>query len=181
MPIQDLIQLFNSARPQVGPIVLDATLQEDHSIEAEQTEDPIEEGGLVSDHRIVQPRPLRIVGVVVAAPASFLAPGGFTRPQKVWRRFRDMLNRGDVVDVITTLELYPSMSLMRVATTKSAGGGSANGLEIELVLRRVEFARIDVAQNIADVAQDLALGQAELGAQGAVAQAASELAALGVF
>lgn len=181
MPASDFIQLFNSVRPQVGPIVLDATLAEDHSVEAEQTENPIEEGGMVSDHRVVKPRGIVLTGLVVAFPASTLPPLSFTRHTTIWRRFRDMVIRGDVVDVVTTLEILPGMTLLRVGTVKTAGGGSANGLEFQLTLRKLEFARIDVGQAIADAAQDLALGQAELGAQGAIAKASADLAALGAL
>ncbi len=181
MPISDLIQLFNSVRPRVGPIVLDATLSEDHSVEAEQTENPIEEGGLVSDHRIVKPRAIVLVGLVVGFPASVLPPTSFSRHVTIFRRFRDMVIRGDVMDVVTNLEVLPGMTLLRVGVVKQAGGASANGLEFQLHLRKLEFARIDVGQAIADAAQDLALGQAELGAQGAVAKQSADLAALGAL
>lgn len=168
MAISDVIQLYNSLRPSVGPIVLDGALQEEHAIEAEQTENPIEEGGVVSDHRIVRPRQVTIVGVILSFPVTLLGASP-TRHVTVWRRLRDMVLRGDLHDVVTGLEIYPSMALTSVRTTRGAGGTSANSLDVTLTLQRIEFARLSVDQQLADQIQDLALAQAELGAQGAVA------------
>lgn len=181
MPISDYIQMFNFARPQVGPIVFDGTLQEDHGIEIDVTEEPVEEGGLVADHRIVRPRALKLVGVLLAFPDSILPPFSFSRHVTLWKRLVQLATLGDLHDVITTLEIHTAMTITYVRTVKGDGGRNANGLDVEVGLRKFEFARIDVAQQIADAAQDLALGQAELGAQGTLAQASAELAALGVF
>lgn len=179
MAIQDAIALFSATKPSVGPIMLDGSLSEDHAVEVDVTEEPIEEGGLVADHQIVRPRVVVIEGLVSAFPDSFLPPQTFTRHLSIWRRFRDIAIRGDLLDVVTTLEVYPGMKLTSVRTRRDVD--HTNALVILLTLRKFEFARVDVAQAVADAAQDLALGQAELGAQGTLAKMSTDLTNLGVL
>lgn len=174
--VLDVIRLFSFANPRIGPIVLDASLSESHSVDVRITDNPVELGGDVSDHAQVQPRRVQIDGVVVSFPNSLLpvAPFGFTRHIKAWRMLRDMGLRHEVVDVVTTLEIYPRMMIESLRTQRTP----ERALRVTIVMRQLEVAFVDVAQQLADAMQDMGLGQAELGAQGTQAALSAELQAL---
>ena len=174
--VLDVVRLFNFANPRIGPIVLDASLSESHGVQVAITDNPVELGGDVSDHAQVQPRRVQIEGIVVSFPNSLLpvAPFGFTRHLKVWRMIRDMALRHEIVDVVTTLEIYPRMLLEQAQTVRTKD----RALVISLTLRQLEVAFVDVSQQLADAVQDIGLGQAELGAQGTQAALTADLQAI---
>lgn len=176
MAATDVLQIFNLLKPTVGPIVLDASINEAHAVDVEWTDNPIEEGGIVSDHAIVQPRTLVIEGVVSRFPDSVLPPLKFTRHLLIWRRLRDMAIRRELVDIVTSLEIYPRMALLSVRTPRS--NEWTHSLKITIVARKMEFSVLDATQVVADAATDIAQGKAELGAQASLIAHSVEIAAM---
>jgi hypothetical protein len=176
MAASDVLQLFNLLKPTVGPIVLDASINESHAVDVEWTENPIEEGGIVSDHAIVAPRVVVIEGIVTRFPDSLLPPLKFTRHLLIWRRLRDMAIRRELYDIVTSLEIYPRMGILSVRTPRSNEWTHAS--KITIVARKMEFSVLDAAQVVSDAATDIAQGKAELGAQAALIARSTEIAAM---
>ncbi len=179
MPISDYVQLFSSRRPQIGPLVFDASIAEQHAFDVDYTDSPIEDGGRVADHAVIVPRTLALTVIAAPAPDSFLPPVSFTRPQRLWQTLCQLAALPELVDVVTTLEIYPRMAIVRVGTLRNAE--NTNAMEFDVVLRRIEFARVDAATQVAREAQDLALAEQDLGAQASFAKLAPDLARIGAL
>jgi hypothetical protein len=61
------------AKARIGIVELDASLSETHSMSAEVTNHPVEEGSEISDHIRKQPDSIQISGVVSNTPLVYLA------------------------------------------------------------------------------------------------------------
>lgn len=173
------VDIFRSRKPRIGPLTLDCSLSEEHASESELTDRPIETGGIVTDHVVQVPRALLLTVGISSLPDELLSVPEPTRHLRVWRELRDMQQRFELLDVVTTLEIYPLMMITSLRTVRTRE--STGALQIAVRLRQVEFAAVDSAHAIADAAQDIALGEADIGAQAAEAAAAAELVALGVL
>jgi hypothetical protein len=62
------IALFTKQKPQIGTLILDASIREDHSLETEITDNPIEDGSVVTDHVLVLPRRVSLEVVATSNP-----------------------------------------------------------------------------------------------------------------
>jgi hypothetical protein len=170
------VEIFQSRKPWVGSLQFDCSLSEDHGVELELTDRPIEAGGVVSDHAVKLPRSITLTVGVSNQPDELLSVPSPTRHLRMWRSIRDMWNRLEIVDVVTTLEVYPLMMIRRASLQRTSA--TTGALNIVINLRRIEWSLVDGATAIADAAHDIALGAADLGAQGAAVAAAAELTAI---
>jgi len=172
----DLIKIFTRKRPQFGKlsssdtIELDVSLAEEHSIEAEATEEPVASGALVADHIMLLPRTLVITGVVSACtedplPTLSSVPR-MARHVHTWGKFVDLIKSRQLFDVVTTLDVYTDMFGRRVSTSRSPEDGRS--LIIRVECRKMEFGSVDIAQQVADAAFELAAAEVDLGVQGTI-------------
>lgn len=172
MAFDGLVRLFVSAKPWVGPIGFDASLVEDHAVEYEITDAPIEGSSVISDHVLRLPRTL--VLTVAASSLDGLVPfPQVSKPARKWRALKQLADTMTPVDVVTSLEIYTSMLVQSISVQRSRE--TTGMLPIVITLRELQFASIDVAASIADAALDVALGEADVGAQSAVQQATADL------
>jgi len=182
-PFSAIAQILQQRRPWIGPLEFDCSITEDHAAELVLTDNPIEAlpgfPGLVTDHAVLLPRVLRMVVLVSTTPDRLLAVSGFltpTRHIRQWRKLRDLWARRELLTVVTTLELYTSMMLVRVGTPRRSQ--TTNALEIDCTLRQVLFAAVPGVQDLAEAAADLALAEQDVGAQATQARTLSDLAQL---
>ncbi len=173
------VDLFASRKPWVGTIKFDASFQEDHAVDVDHTEYPVEAGGLITDHQVVRPRAIVMTVGASSLPDELLSLPEPTRHLRLWRRLRDVAIRGDLVDIITTLEIYPLMKLTHVSTVRRRE--TTGALYYTVRARRFQFALLDGADQVADAAQDIALGAVDAGAQTARLAGAPELIELGAI
>jgi len=143
--------------------VFDTSLSEQHSVSVRWTQEPIEDGTTITDNRIVEQRRLPIQVVVSSAEL-----GGVLRSRHVeaWARLVKLTLADPPVlfTVTTSLETLEDVVLESASATRTAATG--NALIADLVLVQLQFSRTDVAQNLADAAVDLGLGEVDLGSQG---------------
>lgn len=173
------VDLFASRKPWVGPLKFDASFLEEHAVDVDVTEYPIESGGLIADHRVVRPRAITMTVGASSLPDELLSLPEPTRHIRMWRRLRDLCIAGLLVDIVTTAEIYPLMHLTHVSAPRSR---DTNGhLYYTIRARRIQFALLDGAEQIADAAQDIALGAVDAGAQAARLAGAPELIELGAI
>lgn len=163
-------------------LAFDCSISEDHGIDIALTEKPIEavpgQTSVVSDHAVIGPRVITMVVKVSNLPDQLLAIQP-TRHLRVWRQLRDMAKRIEIVDVVTTLEIYTSMVFTRVGYPRTKQ--TTNCAEITCVLREAQFTVVDVAQELADAVSEIASGAADMGAQGTQAQSIADLTTMGVL
>ena len=159
---------FASKRPSLtggagDTFTFDASFSETHSVRARYTKEPIEGGARLSDHRILEQRPLSMQVVVSSA-----ALGGILRDRHVqaWGRMVAYVQADppQLFTVSTGLETLKNVVLVSASAPRTPETGNALIADLELV--QLTFSSTDIAANLADAAQDLALGEVDLGSQG---------------
>lgn len=136
--------------PNGSPIVLDASIREVHNVEGELTEHPVEDGADISDHYRVLPRLFELEGVVSDTPIVGRIPGaslissavgliqGDERPSiNAWEELNRFFDEKVVVEITSSLQVYPSMVLTSLSVTRSAG--QSGGLFFTATARQIEF------------------------------------------
>lgn len=164
------IKVFARRRPSFGkigqpaPIELDASLREDHGVHNRRTDHPVVFGALITDHILTLPDSVTIEGVITATPDDFYSVPSFTRHQRTWKRFVELARSRVPFDVVTTLAVYTDMVVDDLDTTRTPGDGKS--LVISARCSKIQFASVDVAQELADAALEAGLAEVDLGVQG---------------
>lgn len=89
----------------------DLTIEELHERSAEVTQHPVESGGTISDHVILQPERLRLDGFVTDAR---LRDPEATRTQSAFADLDTAWSSGQLVQVITARKTYQDMVITRL-------------------------------------------------------------------
>lgn len=173
------VEIFKSRKPWIGPMQFDCSLAEDHGIDIELTDRPVEGGATISDHALILPRAIVMTVGISNLPDELLSLPEPTRHLRAWKQLVQLAEAFELLDVVTSLEVYAQMFITSVRTQRTLE--TTHALQIVVRLRKLETASVDAAQAIADVAHDIALGEADLGAQSATAANTAELAQLGVI
>lgn len=136
-----------------GGIVLDCTLSEDHTYQADVTENPIEDGSVVADHVNLKPIKLKIDGLVSDSPLGFALIGS---AQNAVSRFQSLFGTQsrakDAFDqivklwknripftVITNLKRYENMVISNAQFPFTSETG--HGLDLKLELTQVSIVK----------------------------------------
>lgn len=147
MAITDLI--FKREKMRVGTVQFDASVREVHTYSAEATSFPVEDGSVISDHVRRLPDGLEIYGIVTNTPvvylASLFAPSpiveDFLRPtdrvEAALNEIIRIMEKSELVDVITSLKEYRNMALLRSSIVRDADKG--NILDCTMTLRSISI------------------------------------------
>jgi hypothetical protein len=141
-------------KARIGVVELDASLSETHSMSAEVTNHPLEEGSEISDHIRKQPDSIQITGVVSNTPLVYLAniqaPSPLVndltpvsdRAELAYVELQRIMSQGETVEVVTSLRTYENMALTSLSITRDAASG--NVLNASMDLREVIIAKSEV-------------------------------------
>lgn len=168
--------IFFAQRPSIGPIVLNCTVSEVHGASYTMTGEPIEDGAVLSDHRIRNPRELQIVGIISPRPDTLLGqigsvesvgPDGAARTtgrnfDTAWAKLLAYTDDPRPSEVITGLETYPAM--LCVDFSHEENGREV--IEFQMTLREIQVARIRREQFLPDDFKTRGEGEDDLGLQG---------------
>jgi hypothetical protein len=157
--------LFRRQRTQLGTVVLDASVREQHGVEVEVTRNPVEKGAAISDHRRIQPRQVVIEGIITNSPLPLpnaqataqTGPDGGSYssraeldPTRVSDAYRDLLAlaaSNTLVTVITHLETYENMTLTSLSVPRNAPSTESLRFTATFVeVRLVENQQVDVSR-----------------------------------
>lgn len=139
------------SKAEIGTLRLDVSLSETHTANAEVTDNPVEDGTLVSDHIILKPKSLAIEGLVTETPIRFLSgirdalsDSGVPRVQTADQKMNELLETREPFDVVTGLKKYSDMVLTSYVVNRQP----ARGLELRFsaTLRRIQFANVIVVE-----------------------------------
>lgn len=145
MALTDLI--FRREKMRVGTVQFDASVREVHTYAAEATAFPVEDGSVISDHVRRLPDALEVNGIVTNTPvvylASLLAPSPITedflrptdRVEAALSELRRIMEKSELVDVVTSLFEYKNMAIVRSSITRDVDNG--NVLNCALSLREI--------------------------------------------
>lgn len=136
----------------VGAVELDLILNENHSQNAEVTENPLQDGRAVSDGIFLELRNGTLTGLVSnhsikhATPpdvqnAESLLEGAEdyeleNRARQAWEDLKAVQARGELVTIVTTLEVYENVAITSLETSRDGDTGDA--LEITIGFRQVK-------------------------------------------
>lgn len=139
--------LFIRTRKSLAGIQLDAVVSEQHTNTVTVTDNPVESGVDVTDHSVVQPKVINIVGVVSDSPLGAEAfsqivdnvtnlfgsatDSNVTRSAAAYRDLVDIQNRRQFIDVQTNLVLYRNMIITNISVTQDKDNSRIVRLNIE--------------------------------------------------
>lgn len=140
-----------------GSVVLDASVNEQHGVQAQVTDHPVESGPNVTDYIRAMPRRLSISGIVtntplatpqtqsrgvVGQPGTFQGQTGrtwkalqfsgeFDRVRDVFGILADAALAGAIFGVVTTLANYENFAITNFTVPREASSGNALNCSIE--------------------------------------------------
>jgi hypothetical protein len=118
------------AQSNIGGVVLDATLSEDHTYNSRVTSYPIENGKIISDHIINDPETVQITGIVTDTPLSILS--SFNRSISAFNRLIQIHNNRERVTVVTGIKVYTNMVMTSLQVPRNVQTGQSLTFVIEL-------------------------------------------------
>ena len=139
--------LLSSSLPRYAqPLasIADGFISEEHAVRLSKTSYPVETGGSLVDHAVVQPRTLKLVGWV----SDLLAPegrrGNPSRGSDAWLQLNRLVESREPFLVVTMLGVYPSMLITSLKAPVDRTTGRA--LRFEMELEEVQFRALERGQ-----------------------------------
>ncbi|MCA9681133.1 MAG: hypothetical protein KC457_02990 [Myxococcales bacterium] len=163
-----LVFFRQDTRPRIGEVVPDGLVSDQHLLEHELTDSPVESGAVITDHVLRLPRPLQITVAAAKIPARIDEVSSPTRHHATWRDLLELAARRQPVTIITSLDRYENMILRRVGTSRTSAA-DASRLLIDIEAREIETAEVDELANLAPQITDIAQAQVDQGSQGTTA------------
>lgn len=134
----------------VGAVKLDLILDEHHAQDAEVTENPLQDGRAVSDGIFLALRDGTLTGLVTNhsiklaeeaaknlsvqnADALLDKAENFeleNRARKVWEELLALQKRGELVTIVTSLEVYDNVAITHLETERDGDTGEALAIQI---------------------------------------------------
>lgn len=136
----------------VGEVDLDLILNEEHSQNAEVTENPLQDGRAVSDGIFLELRNGTLTGLVSNHSIKHATPPdvqdsqslletaeGFeleNRARQAWEALKEVQAKRELVTIVTSLEVYQDVAITSLQTSRDGDTGDA--LEIQIGFRQVK-------------------------------------------
>jgi len=118
----------------------DAATSQTHTYEFDATENPIQDGGEVTDHVRRRPEIFEFEGVIVDTPLGLPAPP--IQASRATNNFQKLLSFAQErrpVLVATSLRVYESMLIRRIVASRDAESGSS--IPIQVLFREIRIAQ----------------------------------------
>ena len=138
---------LSSSLPRYVPplaAIADGFISEEHAVRISKTSYPVETGGSLVDHAVIQPRTLKLVGWV----SDLLAPegrrGSPSRGSDAWLQLNRLVESREPFLVVTLLAFYPSMLITSLKAPVDRTTGRA--LRFEMELEEVQFRALERGQ-----------------------------------
>ena len=134
--------LFRLVQPLAA--IADGFISEEHAVRISKTSYPVETGGSLVDHAVVQSRTLKLAGWV----SDLLAPegrrGNPSRGSDAWLQLNRLVESREPFLVVTMLGVYPSMLITSLKAPVDRTTGRA--LRFEMELEEVQFRALERGQ-----------------------------------
>lgn len=118
------------AQSNIGGVVLDATLSEDHEYNSRVTNYPVEDGRIISDHIINEPETVQITGIVTDSPLTILS--SFNRSIDAFNRLVQIHKNRERITVVTGIKVYTNMVMTVLQVPRNVQTGQSLTFVIEL-------------------------------------------------
>ena len=134
--------LFRRVQPLAA--IADGFISEEHAVRISKTSYPVDTGGSLVDHAVIQPRTLKLAGWV----SDLLAPegrrGNSSRGSDAWLQLTGLIESREPFLVVTLLDVYPSMLITSLKAPVDRTTGRA--LRFEMELEEVQFRALERGQ-----------------------------------
>lgn len=142
-----LENLFIRTKNSIAGVNIDGIISEDHDRQWRTTDHPVELGANITDHTIIEPKKLTIVGEITDTPLGGAAFGaiidtvgrfgtstenGGTRSQQGYQQLIAVANARDVISVQTKLQLYDSMIISSIRTLQDKDSSKIVRFQMDL-------------------------------------------------
>lgn len=140
----------------VGAVELDIILDENHSKDAQVTENPLQDGRAVSDGIYLELREGTLTGLVSNHSLKHATPPdvqnadslldqakGYTlenRARQAWEDLKAVMDAKQTVTIVTALEVYENVAITHIETTRDGDTGDA--LAIQIGFRQVQTVQL---------------------------------------
>ena len=141
-----VIRIIGRTRIELLGNVIDGFLSDDHQIQIDTTQFPVQSGGNLVDHAVVRPEVLNLTGFVSNVFASAgvnVSTSLIERPGQAWAAMREQAYSREVLVVDTPLRIYEDMLIIGLSATQDENTG--RGLIFRLSLREVQFRTLQEA------------------------------------
>lgn len=146
--------IYQATKTTIATLELDASISEQHVMNVEVTDHPVEAGSLVSDHARPAPEALTIEGFIsnTPLPSPSSTPTAhekdgvqyFSRgeavPDRAGKALVELLrlkDEGELVTVTTGIRTYEEMIVTALTIPRTASTG--NGLRFSITLKNIRF------------------------------------------
>jgi hypothetical protein len=142
MGIASLLGAFKG--PLIGTVQIDVSVRETHRTTAEVSENALETGSDVADHRRVLPAELSMDGVISERPTDLIELVTQESLDGRYLGLQSLVDNADTFTVVTGLRVYKDMvfTLFEVSRDQTTG----KIIRFNSTLRQLEFANTDPAQ-----------------------------------
>lgn len=140
----------------VGAVELDLILSENHSKEAEVTENPLQDGRAISDGiylrlregsltALVSNHSLKHVEELSEQTTEAILNLAQWQPLKnraaeTWEELKATMDRKELVTIVTALEVYDNVAITRISAPRDGDSGDAQ--EFEISFKQVEVVKL---------------------------------------
>jgi hypothetical protein len=135
------IGIFRADTDDIIGVGVDLRLSEIHTAEAMVTNQPIEDGSIVSDHIILQPETVEIIAEMSNFDGNNSQSLG-ERAATTWTQFKESLKARTLYDVVTQHELYEDMALESISGEHVAP--FKGRMQLKLTFRKVESTQLAI-------------------------------------
>lgn len=135
-----------AGRRTIGGQEFDAFIEEQHTMTAQVTRDPVEDGADVSDHVIQDPDGLRIEGQISNHPPDVDEnnPQPF-RAESAFSKLREMKEAGQPIVVLTSIRIYENMVIESIDLPRNARLGNVVRVTVQMVnIKTVRSKTVDL-------------------------------------
>jgi hypothetical protein len=123
---------------KIDDLTVDCSVSETHTFENELTENPVERGAAVVDHRRSKPNGVTIVGIVSNTPIKQEdreADGANQRAEAAFTRLLELREAGELFTVKTKRRTYNNMAIVSLVVPADASIGDA--LQFSVTFREI--------------------------------------------
>lgn len=138
---------------QIGHVVIDAVLSENHRFDANITENPVEDGTIYSDNVVLLPVVVELecrISDATSTPARLNYPG---RSSEAYKELVALQKKRQKITIVTGLNVYQNMIIESLGIPRS--GADGNSIRFTLVAKEILVVGEDVATNRELVASDV--------------------------
>jgi hypothetical protein len=169
--------IFSQDHARIGGLLIDASVSETHTIDADVTEYPVESGATISDHVQVKSPEVEMEGVITDAPLGYVLVGnienvvrsvsvlfgGSKRSIDGYNVLVNLQANRIPFDVYTTLRKYQNMVIKSLRVIRTSQTGASVHFSASLKQINIATSQIDTDANIAQGSRNLASKNRDVG------------------